>query len=92
MAKTLTIKGKTFEADYAGVGYRGMLKAQVYDKRPLSEIAPEVEFGEVITCTEDDHTDTFTGYITLNRIERNDAVTVIILLAREPVEIDDAFK
>ena len=33
------IRQKTYDADYAGVGYLGFLKMQLKDSRPLSSIS-----------------------------------------------------
>ena len=83
MQTTLTINQKQFDADYAGVGYRGWLKAQIHDTRMLSEIAPEVEGSEIITLEDNTGTTTFTGYTQLMRIEWIDDVSVVIMLAKE---------
>ena len=83
MQTTLTINGKTFDADYAGVGYRGWLKGQIHDERPLSEIAPEVECSAQIILEEDSGRTEFTNFTRLMRIERIDDVAVVIMLAKE---------
>ena len=83
MQTTLTINGKTFDADYAGVGYRGWLKGQIHDERPLSEIAPEVEGSEQIVLDEDSVRTEFDNFTRLMRIERIDDVAVVIMLAKE---------
>lgn len=81
--KTLQIKQKSFDADYAGVGYLGMVKAQIHDTRLLSEIAPDLEGAdEVVLIEDDEQTGLFEGYTVLMRMERVDAEAVCFLLAR----------
>ena len=83
MPKKLTINRKQFDCDYAGIGYMAWLKAQIHDERPLSEIAPEVEWADLITLEDDTGTTDFAGYTQLMRIERIDDVAVVIMLAKE---------
>lgn len=83
MQKTLTINRVTYEADYAGIGYMGYLKAQIHDERPLSEIAPEIEWADLITLEDNTGTTDFKGYTQLVRIERVDEHSVMFMLAKE---------
>ena len=83
MQKTLTINQVTYEADYAGIGYMGYLKAQIHDERPLSEIAPEIEWADLITLEDNTGTTDFKGYTQLVRIERVDEHSVMFMLAKE---------
>ena len=81
--KTLSIKGKAFEALYAGIGYMARLKSQIFDERPLSEIAPEIEGAEQIVLAEDgEQIGLFEGYTQLIRIERVDNESVGFILAK----------
>ena len=86
MPKKLTINQKQFDADYAGIGYMGYLKAQILDGRPLSEIAPEAEGSDVILWDGDDRPVEFDGYTRLMRIERIDDVAVVIMLEHVETE------
>ena len=87
--KTITIREKTWPADYAGIGYLGMVKAQIHDGRALSLIAPELEGADQVILTEDgDQAGLFEGYTQLWRIERIDDTAVCFLLAR-PEEDED---
>ena len=87
--KTLLIKQKSFDADYAGVGYLGMVKAQIHDTRLLSEIAPDLEGAEEVVVMEgEEQTGLFEGYTVLNRIERIDSEAVCFLLAKPEEEPD----
>lgn len=87
--KTLLIKQKRFDADYAGVGYLGMVKAQIHDTRLLSEIAPDLEGAdEVVLIEDDEQTKLFEGYTVLSRIERIDEEAVCFLLAKPEEEPD----
>ena len=81
MTKKLVINDKWFNADYAGIGYLGMLKAQIHDERPLSEIAPDVEGSRKIQLIDGDDSRDFDGFTKLMRIERIDDIAVVILLA-----------
>lgn len=89
MARTLTIKDKQFECLYAGVGYRAMLKAQIFDKRPLSLIAPDVEGGDVIEYDDDGSHKKFENYTRLIRVDRIDDDTVVIMLECTDTEVQD---
>lgn len=85
--KSLVIGAKTWTADYAGIGYMGMLKAQIHDKRNISIIAPEIEGAATIILTEDGRQEytQFDNYTQIVRIERIDENSVCILLARPEV-------
>lgn len=90
MARTLTIKSKQFDCLYAGVGFKAMLKAQIFDKRPLSIIAPEVEGGNVIEYDDDDGDHKkFENYTKLMRMDRIDDDTVVIMLECTGTEVQD---
>ena len=80
--KRLVIKQKNFDADYAGVGYLDMVKAQIYDERLLSDISPDLEGAYEVTLIDGDESESFIGYIELIRIERIDEERVCFLLAR----------
>ena len=82
MARQLTINSKTFNCDYAGVGYRGYLKAQILDNRKLSEIAPEVEGSPAITYTDEEGTTEFANFTRLMRLERIDDDAVVLMLEK----------
>lgn len=86
---TLMINQKNFEAEHAGIGYLGMIKAELFDRRALSVIAPEIEGSEIIIKTEDgEETGVFEGYTRLMRIFRVDDEVVSILLAKPEEEPD----
>lgn len=85
---TLTINQKNFEAEHAGIGYMNMLKAELFDSRALSVIAPEIEGSEEIIKTENgEQTGLFEGYTKLMRIFRVDNEVISILLAKPEEEI-----
>ena len=76
------IREKTYDADYAGVGYLGFLKMQLKDERLLSEIVPEVEGAEMIACIAEGEERAYTGFTELIRVERVDKESVILLLGK----------
>ena len=86
MSKTVTIRDKTWNAEYCGVGYKFMLKAQSYDPRPLSQIAPDLEGAEQIFFADDDGEHEFGGFTQLMRVERVDENAVCFLLDRRVTE------
>ena len=78
----MRIRQKTYDADYAGVGYLGFLKMQLKDSRPLSLIVPEVEGVETIVSITEGEERAYTGFTELIRIERVDQESVILLLGK----------
>ena len=76
------IREKTYDADYAGVGYLGFLKMQLKDERLLSEIVPEVEGAEEIIRIADGRERVYTGFTQLIRVERIDEGSVVLLLGK----------
>ena len=76
------IRQKTYDADYAGVGYLGFLKMQLKDSRPLSLIVPEIEGAETIVSIAEGEERAYTGFTELIRVERVDKESVILLLGK----------
>lgn len=88
MLKKLQIKNTLYDADYAGVGYNAWLKAQIYDSRQLSLVAPDVENAEEIILTDGEKTEAFEGYTKLVQIQRvNDEVVMFMLEKPEIIEV-----
>lgn len=81
--KKVTIKNRTYDADYAGVGYLDMLKMQVKDTRLLSVIAPDMEGADHVAVEDGDTAREYDGYTILNRIERIDQDSGVVILAKE---------
>lgn len=80
--RTIEINSREYRADYAGVGYRGYLKAQILDDRKLSVIAQEVEGSVSITYTDEEGTTEFTNFTRLMRLERIDDEAVVLMLEK----------
>ena len=76
------IREKTYDADYAGVGYLGFLKMQLRDERPLSLIVPEVEGAEEIVRIAEGRERFYIGFTQLIRVERVDEGSVVLLLGK----------
>lgn len=85
-----TSKEKTYQVDYCGVGYMGMVKMQLQDTRPLGEIAPEMDGLDWLEYTDRDGTKTvFEGYTVLKRVEWIDPRSVVILLDKEATDASE---
>lgn len=84
-AKTIRIREKTWNAEYCGIGYEAMLKFQIYDPRPLSQIAPDIEGAFDLIWFDGETEHTFGGFTRLQRIERRDASAVDVLLDRNNI-------
>ena len=76
------IREKTYDADYAGIGYLGFFKMQLKDGRPLSLIAPEVEGAETITVIAEGKELIYTGFTELVQIGWVDNESVILVLRK----------
>jgi hypothetical protein len=80
----LTNNGKHYIGDYCGVSYLGMLKMQVHDQRRLPLLAAELDGCKEITAVyTEESKETFTDFSYLNRIERVDEHSVVVLLSKE---------
>lgn len=79
----IQIKNKRLAVDYCGVGWLGLLKFQVIDDRPLSEIAPDVEGAETIEVYDNGQkTETYEGFTQMTRIERIDYNHRVVVLQK----------
>lgn len=85
MDKTIRIREKTWNADYCGVGYSAMLKAQIYDPRPLSQIALDLEGADQVFFFDGETEREFGGFTRLMRVERVDENAVCFLLDRNNI-------
>lgn len=83
MGKTIRIRGKTWNANFCGIGYNAMLKFQIYDQRKLPQIASDVDGADELIWYDGEKEHTFGGYTLLKRIERIDAMAVDVYLDRD---------
>lgn len=81
----IRVRGKRIQTDYAGVGYLSMLKMQIVDDRPISQIALDFEGANRIDLHDDNGmpVETFEGYVYLIRAEKMADSRCILILSRQ---------
>lgn len=84
MVTIKTSKRHTYQADYCGVGYKGWLKMQIRDSRPLDVVAREFTGLSTVTVNPDAGApEVYQSYTLLRRVDWTDAQSIVIILAKE---------